>query len=505
MAVPIAVQLRPRGRRGQVPVLAARRRGAAGAALQRDGLLPRRRRRAADGARAVVDVGRLPACRSRSGARRSSTTTRTPAGSRCGTDTLERWSARRVRRGLPDARRVRRASCWARRRWLTQLEQLVDSLLYEGYALYPYTPGATKNATPTPFGIVYPPRYAAGAREHLRPPRAALLVLAAPPDGVLRAEVRFLAASGERHRARRAPAGDAGGTLGELRGGARLRKRAPSAADEGDAAVDRDAPGSATRSSDGACEVALRVENRTSCPRGLDRAGALRRSLLSTHPLLRVTGGRFVSPLERPCASVNTFPVLATAADDAVLGAAIVLPDHPQIAPESRGGLFDSTEIEEALLLHVHALSDAEREQIEPRIRAVREMIERAAAATPEEILALHGRVTMRDPGDGSDPPTTEPPRRRRAGRSPRRRGRGGGRRGALPARREGRAAPGRGRRPARAHARRAHRDGRADLDRLRRQDAPRRDDRRRSRPGAAARQRPLLFFFAAEVEVLER
>ena len=42
------------------------------------------------------------------------------------------------------------------------LERLVDSLLYEGYALYPYTPSATKNATPTPFGIVYPPAYAAG-------------------------------------------------------------------------------------------------------------------------------------------------------------------------------------------------------------------------------------------------------------------------------------------------------------------------------------------------------
>ena len=72
---------------------------------------------------------------------------------------------------------------------------------------------------------------------------------------------------------------------------------------------------------------------------------------------MRVQGGRFVSPLERPCQSVNTFPVLASPADDVVLGAAIVLPDHPEIAPESRGGLFDSTEIEEALLLHVQALS----------------------------------------------------------------------------------------------------------------------------------------------------
>ena len=42
------------------------------------------------------------------------------------------------------------------------LEELLGTLLYEGYALYPYTPGATKNATPTPFGIVYPPAYAQG-------------------------------------------------------------------------------------------------------------------------------------------------------------------------------------------------------------------------------------------------------------------------------------------------------------------------------------------------------
>ena len=52
-----------------------------------------------------------------------------------------------------------------------RLEELVSSLLYEGYALYPYTPEATKNATPTPFGIVYPPVYAAecaGAHDHVR-------------------------------------------------------------------------------------------------------------------------------------------------------------------------------------------------------------------------------------------------------------------------------------------------------------------------------------------------
>ena len=81
-----------------------------------------------------------------------------------------------------------------------QLQELVDSLLYEGYALYPYTPGATKNATPTPFGIVYPPLYAAeceGAFDHAR-----LECLALPAPGArLSATLRYLSPSGDRHEA----------------------------------------------------------------------------------------------------------------------------------------------------------------------------------------------------------------------------------------------------------------------------------------------------------------
>ena len=109
-------------------------------------------------------------------------------------------------------------------------------------------------------------------------------------------------------------------------------------------------------------------------------------------------GGRFLSQLDAPCDSVNTWPVLASPEDDVMLGAAIVLPDHPQIAPESRGNLFDNTEIEEALVLHVQALSDDERAEIEHQDPAVREMIERACAVTPEELLKLHGRVRCATP-----------------------------------------------------------------------------------------------------------
>ncbi len=79
------------------------------------------------------------------------------------------------------------------------LEQLVDSLLWEGYALYPYTPGATKNATPTPFGIVYPPAYADGRSTFDQ--LVMECVADAGPGAELRAELRFLQPSGERHEA----------------------------------------------------------------------------------------------------------------------------------------------------------------------------------------------------------------------------------------------------------------------------------------------------------------
>jgi hypothetical protein len=307
------------------------------------------------------------------------------------------------------------------------LEQLIDSLLYEGYALYPYTATATKNSTPTPFGIAYPPAYAAALAstfDHLE----LRCVLEAPPQATIEAEVRFLSAGGGRHETAHESVREEAAahrlrlpdmTVGAL-AGSTARERTLER--EGEAG---DQPGGPLlyalrltmwELAPGAHELALRVENRTPCPHDLDRAAALGRSLLSTHPIVRVRGGRLISPLERPCASVNTFPVLASEDDDAVIGATIVLPDHPRIAPESRGGLFDSTEIEEALLLHVRALSDAEREQIERDDPLVREVVARAAAVTPEEILALHGRVTLRDPPAGaarsrvSDTPPREPP-----------------------------------------------------------------------------------------------
>jgi hypothetical protein len=256
----------------------------------------------------------------------------------------------------------------------TQLDELVASLLYEGYALYPYTPGALKNATPTPFGIVYPPAYAAqcaGAFDHAR-----LECVAQAGEGAtFHATLRYLAPSGERHQAqeRRVELGPA--ALGDRETvafpGGRLTLR--SEALDGERTLVR------------AC-----VHNMRQVEAGLDRAAALAHSLISTHLVLRISAGRFNSPLDSGRESVNIWPVLATPADDAVLGAAIVLPDHPQIAPQSRGNLFDNTEIEEALVLHVHALSDHERDQAARQDPIVAAMLQRALAITPDQIIGLH-------------------------------------------------------------------------------------------------------------------
>jgi hypothetical protein len=260
------------------------------------------------------------------------------------------------------------------------MNELVDTLLYEGYALYPYTPGATKNATPTPFGIVYPPAYARTldtTYDHIQ------LQCVVEGGGEISGEVRFLAPSGERHRAEpQRLEGEGEFTVG------RLSVRT---------SLEVSSLGGTRRL------VSYRVENHTEAPAGLDRAAAIELSLISTHPTLRVARGRFVSQLDAPCESVNTWPVLASPADDVMLGAAIVLPDHPQIAPESRGNLFDNTEIEEALVLHVQALSDTERAELEQQDPAVREMIERASAVTPEELRKLHGRVTLEPPRPSAD------------------------------------------------------------------------------------------------------
>ena len=113
-------------------------------------------------------------------------------------------------------------------------------------------------------------------------------------------------------------------------------------------------------------------------------------------------GGRFLSPLDADARSVNSYPVLVGERDEAILGTTIMFPTTRSCS-ESLGG-WSSIHGDRggAAAVRQGAASDGERQEIASGDPAVREMVARAETATPEQILSLHGRITMRDPREAS-------------------------------------------------------------------------------------------------------
>ena len=155
------------------------------------------------------------------------------------------------------------------------------------------------------------------------------------------------------------------------------------------------------------CELfrlTARIENTTPCQpcEIADRNRAQRRAFASTHTILAVHGGHWVSLMDPPkdlrkaaasCDNQGTWPVLVGEAGttDTLLSSPIILYDYPEIAPESPGDFFDGTEIDEMLTLRILTMTDEEKREMaatEPRARA---LLERTEAMTPMEIGRLHG------------------------------------------------------------------------------------------------------------------
>ncbi len=137
---------------------------------------------------------------------------------------------------------------------------------------------------------------------------------------------------------------------------------------------------------------------------GMRREEAAMHAFISSHVVLGATGGEFVSLADPPndlraeteaCRNLGVWPVLvgAPGSTDTVLASPIILEDHPAIAPESPGDLFDGTEIDEILTLRILTLTDEEKAQMrqaDPRTRA---MLERSESLTGDELLSLHGAL----------------------------------------------------------------------------------------------------------------
>jgi hypothetical protein len=147
--------------------------------------------------------------------------------------------------------------------------------------------------------------------------------------------------------------------------------------------------------------VRVTVENAVAAGVGT-REEALMGSMVSTHAILSVDRGEFLSLLEPAdelreaaagCENKGTWPVLVgeEGARDAMLSSPIILYDYPQIAPESPGALFDGTEIDEILTLRIMTLSDEEKQEMARVDERAREILERTEAMPPEQFMKMHG------------------------------------------------------------------------------------------------------------------
>ena len=165
-----------------------------------------------------------------------------------------------------------------------------------------------------------------------------------------------------------------------------------------------------------ALRLRLRVENATQPGVTLrTREDGLRFALIAAHTVIGLADGTFISMTDHPewataevaaCTNTGTWPVLAGPDEcrNLVLSSPIILYDHPQIAPESAGDLFDATEIDEILTLRTMALTDEEKREARATDPRAADLIDRLDGLPPEMMERLHGAIRYLESGVGPVP-----------------------------------------------------------------------------------------------------
>jgi hypothetical protein len=320
---------------------------------------------------------------------------------------------------------------------LDPVRKIADAVLYEGYILYPYRASSQKNRSRWQFGVVMAPGYAAADPSETSFTRAEC-VLEHSGQPSVRVLLRFLQVqrrtSGgqswdEAVEREVEAAADAAALFGDgvtreftVEGGEDseedvVRRREPLAGAVTVRAAEVPGPWRALK-------LQVRVENRTdlgSVPRR--REDALPTSLVAAHAIITAEGGKFLSMTDPPewaapavagCRNEGGWPVLADPDGQVMLSSPIILYDHPELAAESPGELYDGTEIDEILTLRTMALSDdekAEARATDPRAAA---LLDRVDSMDPQVLARLHG--TLRSPRPR---PAAEPPVLTEAGETP--------------------------------------------------------------------------------------
>jgi hypothetical protein len=321
---------------------------------------------------------------------------------------------------------------------------VADAVVYEGYILYPYRASAQKNRSRWQFGVLMPADYAA-----VEPTESAIsqteCILDADDDADITVVIRYLQVQRRTVRdASGAPVDslDLGGTsvtawdeavehevvvgaaLADLRAATLVQRLDAPEAEESEPvhSASGETVGHLVRRREhlratltiGATSLpgpwrAMRLRVRvTNGSRLADepstREAALPMALVAVHTIVSVRRGVFISMLDPPewartavddCHNVGTFPVLAgvDGGHDVVLSSPIILYDHPSIAPESPGDLYDGTEIDEILTLRTLALTDDEKRaarSTDPRAAAIIDRVDAMDAMTMDR---LHGAI----------------------------------------------------------------------------------------------------------------
>jgi hypothetical protein len=330
---------------------------------------------------------------------------------------------------------------------LTLARLAADAVLYEGYLLYPYRSTAAKNQVRWQFGVLSPPgASAAGVGEDAGLAVQCLLWTDAPDDGAAAVTVHLRFLQLQRRLAEREKSGGGFETVDELRAGdavwtswdeaveverelgtfglRQLRRGAElTVAVDGGEDVEPLPVGRLVRrrwplravvslnAEDDGALLRLRLAVTNTADPVTDRDAALRSSLIGAHLLLQADAARFVSVIDPPedareaaghCRQHRCWPVLAGdgapdgQTSDVVLAAPIILYDHPAVAPESAGAMFDSTEIDEILSLRVMTLTAEEKAQARATDARAAAIIDRCEQLSPAQLQRLHG--ILREP-----------------------------------------------------------------------------------------------------------
>jgi hypothetical protein len=326
---------------------------------------------------------------------------------------------------------------------------VADAVLYEGYLLYPYRANSRKNQTRWQFGVLGPAGAAdAGIGED--DTLSAQVVVSPRTNPTVYVVVRFLQLQ------HRGVEKDVGGgrfePVEELVSGSRSWLRWDEAVERelsfGPFDIESQLPqtlpvdveaGTDIENVDGGRLVRTRralraqleitadyddgfvrltVTMRNTAAPADDKDEAIAVSLIGTHLLAEVTDGEFVSLLEPPASADNAvarcrhhrcFPVLAGPPGDhaLVLASPIILYDHPEIAEQSEGALYDSTEIDEILTLRIMTMTDEEKAVARATDPLAARIIDRCDSMSPEALLNLHG--VLRNPHAVGDEPALIP------------------------------------------------------------------------------------------------